>query len=58
MQSAILWIGVHANARAESAEAVAAMWAMVILASSMNAFVAFIVTCFYSRSFINVLLLD
>ncbi|HTW64327.1 MAG TPA: hypothetical protein VME17_06905 [Bryobacteraceae bacterium] len=56
-ESAIVWIGTHQIAHVPEAQ-VAAMWISVLLASSMNAFVAFVVTCFYSRSSINVLRLE
>ena len=55
-QTGIIWIGSHAAPIGDAQLAV--MLSTVVITSLMNAFVAFVVTCFYSRSFINVLLLD
>lgn len=56
-ESVIAWIGSHQVSHFGGADSVS-MWLAVLGVSSMNAFVAFFVTCFYARSSINVLLLD
>jgi hypothetical protein len=56
-QSAILWFGSHVSHIGAVPE-VTVMGLAVLMASSVNAVVAFVVTCFYSRCSINVLLLD
>lgn len=56
-ESVIAWIGSHQVSHFGGADIVS-MSLAVLSVSSMNALVAFFVTCFYARCSINVLLLD
>jgi hypothetical protein len=56
-ESAFVLVGIHQLPHLGGAEIVS-MWLAALSASSVDAFVAFVVTCFYSRCSINVLRLD
>jgi hypothetical protein len=56
-ESVMVWIGSHQIPHLGGAEIVS-LWIAALFASSVDAFVAFVVTCFYARCSINVLLLD
>jgi hypothetical protein len=56
-ESVFVGIGIHQLPSTAGSD-VAAMWLAVLWVSAMNAFVAFVVTWFYSRCAVNVLRLD
>jgi hypothetical protein len=55
-EGALVWIAIHQPH--VDVNATQAMWLAVPYISSMNAVVAFVVTCFYSRCSFNLLRLD
>ena len=56
-ESAFVLVGIHQLPHLSAAEIVS-MWLAALSASSLDACVALVVTCFYSRCSINVLRLD